>query len=302
MSEGKIVLMRGIQCSGKTQESYMLQERNPNWVRISRDDIRRQLFGRMNGVNEELTTEVETAMVRAALRLGQTVIIDAMHLRQAYVNKWQRLGYPVEIVEVHNRLEELLERNQERNHWRHEEDVLPDSAIEKNFKKYTNKDGTLKKVKLNPEQYIIDYKFKGDVYAPTAVIVDMDGTLAHNDGHRSYYDYSNVAGDGVHWHVVDAVNGLGNLHHVIVVSGRPEEARQGTIDWLTTYGVQYDELLMRQAGDQRSDMIVKMEILRDVIAPQYNVIASIDDRPSVCEVWRKMGIPTFQVGDPDNRF
>ena len=294
----KIILTRGLPASGKSTWAKEFARVNPGVVRVSRDDLRSQLYpgADYRDIDEDLITEAETALVRAALRQGKTVVVDAMHLQQRYINRWQKLGYPVEIVEFHTDEATLLVRNTNR------ESRVPNHVIVNNYKKFVNKDGSLRKVKLNPEEFVIDYKYVPDNTKPTAVIVDIDGTLAHNDGHRSFYDYTQVMGDKPVWHVIDAANGLNTVHHTIVVSGRKAECREDTEAWLLTYGIQYDEFYMREDGDDRADTIVKMEILRDKIAPVFDVIAAIDDRPSVCEAWRKMGIPTFQVGDPDNRF
>lgn len=296
----RIILTRGLPASGKSTWAKDIARRNPNTVRVNRDDIRSQLYpgADYRDIDEDLITEVETATARAALRNGKMVIVDAMHLQQRYINRWQRLGYPVEIVEFHAPLEVLHERNRVRPFG----DTVPQEVISKNFQKYTNKDGSLRKVSLKPEEYVIDYKYLPDTTKPTAVIVDIDGTLAHNDGHRSFYDYSKVLDDKPVWAVIDATNGLNTIHHTVVVSGRKAECREDTEEWLIMHGVQYDEFYMREDGDDRADTIVKMEILRDKIAPEFEVIAAIDDRPSVCEMWRKVGIPTFQVGDPDVRF
>lgn len=294
----KIILTRGLPASGKSTWAKEFARVNPNTVRVSRDDLRSQLYpgADYRDIDEDLITEAETALVRAALRNGKTVVVDAMHLQQRYINRWQKLGYPVEIVEFHTDEATLLVRNTNR------ESRVPNHVIVNNYKKFVNKDGSLRKVKLNPEEFVIDYKYVPDNTKPTAVIVDIDGTLAHNDGHRSFYDYSNVLDDKPVWHVIDAANGLNTVHHTIVVSGRKAECREDTEAWLLVHGIQYDEFYMREDGDDRADTIVKMEILRDKIAPKYEVIAAIDDRPAVCEAWRKMGIPTFQVGDPDVRF
>lgn len=296
----KIILTRGLPASGKSTWAKEFARVNPNVVRVSRDDLRTQLFpgADYRDIDEDLITEAETALVRAALRQDKTVVVDAMHLQQRYINRWQKLGYPVEVVEFHTDEVTLLVRNRLRPF----EDTVPEEVIKRNFQKYTNKDGSLRKVSLKPEEYVIDYKYVPDSTKPTAVIVDIDGTLAHNDGHRSFYDYSKVLGDKPVWHVIDAANGLNTVHHTIVVSGRKAECREDTEAWLLSHGIQYDEFYMRADGDDRADTIVKMEILRDKIAPEFEVIAAIDDRPAVCEAWRKMGIPTFQVGDPDNRF
>lgn len=294
----KIILTRGLPASGKSTWAKEFARVNPNVVRVSRDDLRSQLYpgADYRDIDEDLITEAETALVRAALRNGKTVVVDAMHLQQRYINRWQKLGYPVEIVEFHTDEATLLVRNTNR------ESRVPNHVIVDNYKKYTNKDGSLRKVSLKPEEYVIDYKYVPDNTKPTAVIVDIDGTLAHNDGHRSFYDYTQVMGDKPVWHVIDAANGLNTVHHTIVVSGRKAECREDTEAWLLVHGIQYDEFYMRADGDDRADTIVKMEILRDKIAPEFDVIAAIDDRPAVCEAWRKMGIPTFQVGDPDFRF
>lgn len=294
----KIILTRGLPASGKSTWAKEFVRFNPNTVRVSRDDLRSQMYPESDyrDIDEDLITEAETALVRAALRQGKTVVVDAMHLQQRYINRWQRLGYPVEIREYHAPLEALLYRND----WR--EKRVPASFIHSSYAKYTNKDGSLRKVSLKPEEYVIDYKYVPDNTKPTAVIVDIDGTLAHNDGHRSFYDYSKVLGDKPVWPVIDAANGLNNIHHTVVVSGRKAECRKDTEYWLDMHGVQYDEFYMRADGDDRADTVVKMEILRDKIAPKFEVVAAIDDRPSVCEMWRKVGIHTFQVGDPDVRF
>ena len=133
-------------------------------------------------------------------------------------------------------------------------------------------------------------------------IEDIDGTLAHNDGHRSFYDYSRVRGDHLHDEVAFVAEALNEHWDIIIVSSRKDEARNETELWLGYHGIQYTELHMREDGDDRSDAIVKYEILMNEIATRYDVLGVFDDRPSVCEMWRNVGIPTFQVGDPDNRF
>lgn len=301
-SNQMIILTRGLPASGKSTWAKEMAKYTPNMVRVNRDEIRTQLYPGLDyrDINEELITEVETAMVRAALREGNSVIVDAMHLQQRYVNRWQRQGYPVVIREFHAPLETLLYRNEQRG------DRVSASFIHTAFKKHTNKDGNLRKVTTNPEQYEV-FKFpKYETFrneeAPEAFIFDIDGTLAHNDGHRSYFDYTKVYDDKVKYEVASVANDLGNSHHIIVVSGRKAECYDDTVRWLEDNNIRYDQLLMRADEDSRPDAIVKYEILRDRVAPQYDVLGVFDDRPSVCEMWRAIGVPTFQVGDPEVRF
>lgn len=297
----RIILARGLPASGKSTWA-MGQAGNADHVRISRDDIRHHGFNKLVCTSEEeaIITEMETAAVRAALRMGHNVVVDAMHLQQRYINRWQRLGYPVEIREFHAPLDVLLERNAQR------ERQVPESVIRKNFERFTNKDGSLRKVSLKPEQYISSafpsyHEFR-DSTKPEAYIFDVDGTLAFNDGHRSFYDYTKVYGDLVKPEVAAVANDLGNSHHIIIVTGRKAEALAETERWLIDNAIYFDVIHARDDGDERPDAIVKYEILRDRIAPHYDVLGVFDDRPSVCEMWRNVDIPTFQVGDPDVRF
>jgi predicted kinase len=59
-------------------------------------------------------------------------------------------------------------------------------------------------------------------------------------------------------------------------------------------------LLMRKRGDMRKDTIVKREIWDASLAGKYNVLCAIDDRPSVCRMWRyDVGLLVMQVHDKE---
>jgi predicted kinase len=63
-------------------------------------------------------------------------------------------------------------------------------------------------------------------------------------------------------------------------------------------GVPESMLLMRKRGDMRKDTIVKKEIWDAHLAGRYNVLCAIDDRPSVCRMWRyELGLLVMQVHD-----
>lgn len=299
----KMILMRGLPGSGKSTRARELRREIPGSVIVSRDEIRLQLYGTYSGlqIDESNVSKVETAMVMASLQDGKTVIVDAQHLYQRYINRWQKLGYLVEVVEMHNSLESLIIRNAVR------EKTVPESYLHSQWKKFTRKDGSLIPAKLSPEDFIIDYKYEGFPSTPNwagyAYIFDIDGTLAHNDGHRSFYDYTKVFGDKPVDHVIHVANALDEVgFHILAVSGRENTCRDETLRWIHEHEVHVDGLYMRKEGDQRADSRVKMEILRDQIAPRYKVLGAFDDRPSVVRTWQKMGIPTFALGDQGKEF
>ena len=292
-NNAKVILMRGIQGSGKTTRAKELVTHS-GLVRISRDDIRQQLFGSLHGgnIDEDLVTDVETGMAKAVLRTGKSVVIDATHLYQKYINRWQRLGYPVEIEEVTAPLEVLLAQNDLRDN------PVPASVIRRNFSKFaTTKAGDLKPVKLTPEHFVTSIfpKYVPDIWKDSAYIFDIDGTLAHMDGKRSPYDYSKVMGDRVDDTVREVLNQLQGTHQVILVSGRKHECREETLEWLNNHFIYPDKLFMRADGDDRPDSVVKYEILMNKIAPHFSVEGVFDDRNSVVEMWRNIGLKCFQV-------
>ena len=301
----KIILMRGLPASGKSTKAKEILNQDPSHSMIvSRDDIRITMFGKHHGVDEDAVSEVEMASVKAGLREGKTVIIDAMHLRQSYVNRWQKLGYPIEIVECYAPLNVLLARNHVR------EKQVPAEFLKKNYEKFAiNKMdnlhvGVLKPVQLKPDEFMSSgfepyvRKFPG----LPCWIFDIDGTLAHNDGHRSFYDYTQVGGDKVHEHVKRVAQALSHDDDIVIVSGRKDESWDDTYRWLYENQIPFDKLFMRDSGDNRSDAIVKYEILKKKIKPHYDVQGVFDDRPSVIRMWENVGLPVFKLGNQEKEF
>jgi hypothetical protein len=81
-----------------------------------------------------------------------------------------------------------------------------------------------------------------------------------------------------------------------LVSGRPDNYERYTVEWLEKHNILYDDLFMRRAGDYRADTIVKEEIYRNFIEPYYRVSVVVDDRKSVIETWRALGLTVIDVG------
>ncbi len=147
------------------------------------------------------------------------------------------------------------------------------------------------------------WKLYGDRYTPDeslpkAAIIDIDGTLAFSEGVRSIYDFTRVHLDAPDTFVVDAVRGLRDQgYHIVITSGREDLCRVQTWTWLYYHlGFEPSELLMRKAKDMRKDCVVKKEIFFRDIAPKYNVIGVIDDRPQVVRMWHSIGLRVLACG------
>ena len=136
---------------------------------------------------------------------------------------------------------------------------------------------------------------------PTAVLVDLDGTLATRVTDRSPYDWQRVGEDAPVAAVVAAVRALHAAGHpIIVLSGRDEECRRQTESWLTHHlDVPYEHLLMRRARDNRRDDVVKRELYERFVRKRYDILFVLDDRNQVVRMWRRLGLVCFQVADGD---
>lgn len=141
---------------------------------------------------------------------------------------------------------------------------------------------------------------------PKAVIFDRDGTLASvaftkpdEEGH-GWDDFNrSIAFDAV----VPGVRALLDICNqapvdTILLSGRDGKYSWEMLTWLGKNGLHVDKFFMRTAGDQRKDDVIKREIYETLIAPFWDVILVVDDRESVCAMWRELGLPLIQVKDP----
>jgi len=144
-----------------------------------------------------------------------------------------------------------------------------------------------------------------------ALIVDIDGTLAHHydvDGNqiRGHHEYALVGDDRPDYHIIHLVRLYSQAgYKIVITSGRPSSrkdvnVRQLTVDWLLKEQVPFDELFMRAEGDYRPDYEVKAEIYENYIVPLgYNVDFALDDRNQIVDMWRSIGIKTLQVEPGD---
>lgn len=178
---------------------------------------------------------------------------------------------------------------------RPQEEMIPFHIIENMYKKHVKG----KKVPIRDlyfEPRIQPYRFEDD-HRPRAIIVDLDGTLAVATD-RDYYDMENVNKDKLNEYVYETIYALRlymrNLN-VIFVSGRHGMALDGTQQWLSDLDIRHDHLFMREEDDHRPDAVIKEEIYKKYIEPKYNVFLVLDDRNSVVNMWRKLGLTCFQV-------
>lgn len=137
-------------------------------------------------------------------------------------------------------------------------------------------------------------------------VFDLDGTLADLEHRRHFIrsetpDYraffAAVGDDKPIPKVIALLITLHRAGHRIEIwSGRSDECREATADWLFRFSIPDGiPLIMRTAGDKRPDEIIKMEFLRGTDEPDI----IFDDRDRVVAAWRRRGITCFQVNEGD---
>lgn len=88
---------------------------------------------------------------------------------------------------------------------------------------------------------------------------------------------------------------------LIFVSGRSDDYREKTEEWLARHFFEYSALYMRKYKDNRDDSIVKGEIA-DEIEKTHNILMVFDDRKRVVDMWVNRGVWVFDVGQGKGDF
>jgi hypothetical protein len=136
----------------------------------------------------------------------------------------------------------------------------------------------------------------------TAIIVDIDGTIADNMHRQNVLENEPKNWDAFFMEchldlpiepIVDLVQILEKHHIILIVTGRSEKYRELTKLWLQKHKIIYDKLYMRREGDYRPDHEIKEEILLE-IRENYSPFLAIDDRQSVVDMWRRNGLICLQ--------
>lgn len=140
------------------------------------------------------------------------------------------------------------------------------------------------------------------------VIFDLDGTLA-DISHRQHMVQSKrrdwpgffaaCVDDAPHEAVITILRALQSQFEIWLVSGRSDEVREQTENWLRLNGVPWHELIMRHKGDYTPDNLLKIGWVQQGRIPKDRILCVFDDRDKVVKAWRKAGIPCFQVAEGD---
>lgn len=305
----ELKITRGLPGSGKSYKAEAWVAEDPkNRAEVNRDKIRFLLHGGRLGTydQEKQVTAVAHASIESLLKSGVSVVSSDTNLVQKHAREIAKIGLKfnadIEVWDMTNVPPSLcIQRDRSRSVWDGDlkgpvgEDVIMDMYNRYiRGKHYPLPSPVPDSVDLPDDMYL------PNLSKPTAVLVDIDGTVAKMNG-RSPYDYSLVGSDVPNKPVIEAVrNAYKSGHMIIFVSGRPDSCRADTVRWLwDNTAVGFEALHMRKTGDNRNDAIVKREIFDNYIRDNYNVQYVIDDRQRVVDQYRAIGLCVLQCAPGD---
>ena len=280
----KVYIYQGLPASGKSSAACEWIDKNPGkYKRVNKDLLRKMLDNsHYTKDNEKFVLHLQDMIILEALKEGKHVIVDNTNLLPAHIERIKQLVKEIAEVCIDDSflqvpVEECIKLDLQRL------DSVGKDVIMQMYNKYLKKEPT-------PVKYIEGL--------PDAIIFDLDGTLSLLNG-RNPYDASTCEQDLPNLQVVELYHLYKNKYKVILCSGREDKYREQTKKWLANHNIEYAHLHMRKTDDFRKDNIIKTEIYKEHIAPNYNVKVVVDDRRSVVKAWRELGLTVFQVAEGD---
>ena len=227
----KVLILQGLPGSGKTFWAKDFCEKNVDWVRVCRDDLRNMRGHYWLPKQEDLITSMEVRCIHAALYHGKNVIVDAVNLNPKFLALLKE--------SLNEASEQLKIFHQDLNPIIKVETKFFDTPIEKcieNDLKRSNSVGE-KIIQQFYDRYLKTKveKIKQDVSLPHIIICALDGTLAIHNG-RGAFEYDRCDTDLLNepvfrilddW-LFDPYSDRG----IIFLSGREDFCKEKTLQWL----------------------------------------------------------------------
>lgn len=275
----KLTIMKGLPGCGKSTKAKKIMEESGNTIRLNRDLMRKMLhFDKWSPQNEKLTIKGVQQLAMLYLDMGKNVIIDDTNLNEKVFESWRKFYPNHSVINMTGvAVIECIKR-----------DMLRKNSV-----------GFATIINMARRYGLYNYMRED-------VIVDIDGTLCDisdrlhwiSDPSQKAWDsfFADIPNDKPRMDIIEQVRELSNKYNIVLVSGRPEEYRRQTMEWMSKYRVPYETLMMRKHKDKRPDDIVKKEIL-DTFLKKDNIKLVIDDRPRVIRMWKENGLEVQDVGN-----
>lgn len=292
----EIIFTVGVSGSGKTTWAEQFCKDNPSYINVNRDDIRRELFNfgkwseyKFTKERERKVSEQQLYRIETALSLMDGVVVSDTNLSKE------------RCIELIKKVEEKFGRGVSFTFKVF--DVDPIKCIEYDLKRNypVGAKVIMEQYQKFSDNWLIPEYAQDGRGLPSAIIIDIDGTVAQKTNERGHFDWTKVELDLPRQHVIDLVVSAATMGYTpIFMSGRDAVCREQTMNWIEMYIPELSgaQLFMRPNGDMRPDTVVKAELFEENVRGKYNVVMAFDDRPGICCLWRyKFGINVINVSD-----
>ena len=147
--------------------------------------------------------------------------------------------------------------------------------------------------------------WRSEPLAPgSAVVFDIDGVLANADGRQHF-----ITSPSRDWHsffhacdtdkVITETQRLLDIIDpgivVVLLTGRPIEVSDKTLEWLNTNDLRWDLLIMRKRGDYNASLSFKQQTIRQLRVMGFAVALAFEDDQRNREMFQNEGIPCMYV-------
>lgn len=284
----KAYITIGVSASGKSTLAKEYLAKHPNLVEVNRDHTRFNVispganWSNYNFKHEKEVSEYQEQLIESASQNNHDIIVSDTNINKKYrdqlIKKLDNLGYQIEIINLDLPYKELIKRDNLR------ENGVGESVIYRQYKDL--------------------YQQRNWTYTPNeslrpAIIVDIDGTIAYHNG-RGIFEYDKVHMDLPNHFVISMIHSFDSMNYkIIFLTGRPEECRELTIEWLKTHVKVNDYILhMRKDGDFTKDYLIKEKAFME-LQTKYNIKGVFEDRPQNIRMWHLLGLKNvITVSDP----
>ena len=290
----KLYIMRGIPASGKTTTAKKLVTDNPNTVRYSWDDLR-NMMGKYWDIDRErlpFLKESRNQFLDFWMTSKWNIVIDNTNLNSKdeiyytnIINSYNQshtTKYDLEYINCFTPVEECIRRDKLRSN------PIGEKVIRDFWKRYKQLIISIQHTEFNNNQNNID------ISKENAIIVDLDGTIALNYILQPFYNCKDLIKDNKP--IRSTINIVENYKGVVIfVTGRSEESREATTNWISNnMNINTYKLLMREEGNLINSADLKEKIYKEQIQPYYNIDFALEDSEEVIERYKKLKIFTLK--------
>jgi adenylate kinase family enzyme len=258
-------------------------------------------------INQDSQGREHLALFDDAILAKENIVVDRMnftkHQRSHYLDFAKLHGYQTKVIVLHQPHIVCLERclaRQGHETIKDEKNAL--GALNMFFSKYERVEDW--------EADVVERIWPEDKKT-MAIWSDLDGTLCEV-GHRLHFvrrpddqrkDWNGFFGAMIHdtanRSVMKTLELFSERYPIVYCTGRPDDYRKVTLEWLRKEGAPDGLLFMRSRTDRRPDNITKEIMLDFEVLTRYDVLFCLDDRDSVVKMLRDRGLTVFQVAKGD---